>query len=325
MASSDKAIVALDFEAPIADLETRIEEFRRTVRDDDYVSRVHIDEMLAQLKALTADIYEHLNHWQLTQVARHPQRPLALDYIGALFEDFIELHGDRLYGDDGSTVGGMARFEGKPVMVIGQQRKGDSMEENIKRNFGMPNPEGYRKAMRLMKLAEKYNRPIITFIDTPGAYPGIGAEERGQGEAIARNLYEMASLTVPIVSCVIGEGGSGGALGIGVANRTLMLQFSIYSVISPESCASILWRDSAKKEAAADALKNGAEDAKRLGVIDEVIPEPIGGAHRNYEETFEAVKNALRTHLSELAGMTKEETREERWKKFVSMGKYRTA
>ena len=264
-------------------------------------------------------IYDGLSYWQTTQVARHPQRPLFLDYVANIFTDFIELHGDRNFADDGSTVCGTAKLDGKSVIIVGQQ-KGRSMEENIKRNFGMPNPEAYRKAMRLMKMAEKFGKPIITFIDTPGAYPGMGGEERGQAEAIARNLMEMSVLRVPVIACIIGEGGSGGALGIGVANRVLMMQYAIYSVISPESCASILWRDSTKKVEAANSLKNGASDAKRLGIIDEIIPEPLGGAQRGHDEATRNLKAAILRHLADLTRMQPEALKDDRWHKFERMG-----
>src|SRR5438309_4445912 len=267
----------LDFEKPIAELEDKLEKLAasshaRGGRQED------LNKLRARLHQLQAEIYAGLSAWQRTQVARHLQRPSTLDYIGRLCDSFIELHGDRAFADDHAIVGGLARFNGRPVIVIGHQ-KGKTLKERMYRNFGMPNPEGYRKALRLMRLAEKFGRPVLTFIDTPGAYPGIGAEERGQAEAIGRNLLVMASLQVPIVTVVIGEGGSGGALAIGVADRLLMLQHAVYSVISPEGCAAILWDDPKKTPDAAEALKMTAEDLLRLGVIDEILPEPPGAAH----------------------------------------------
>lgn len=258
------------------------------------------------------------------QVARHPRRPYTLDYLEMVFTDFVEMHGDRQFRDDASMVCGWARLDGEPVMVIGQQ-KGRDMKENLLRNFGMPHPEGYRKALRFMKLAEKFRRPLITLIDTPGAYPGIGAEERGQGEAIARNLREMAALTIPSVAVVIGEGGSGGALAIGVADRVLMLENSIYSVISPEGCAAILWKSGAERDKAAQAMKITAGDLKRLGVIDDIIPEPAGGAHSNWEDTAAALRGALLRHLGDLRDVPADELRRARWARYMGMGEWRTA
>ena len=276
------AVSFLDFEQPIAELEAKIEELGHVTSD----SEVNIEEEIARLRAksraLTRSIFANLTPWQITQLARHPQRPYTLDYIASIFTDFHELHGDRMYADDMAIVGGLARLEGDPVMVIGHQ-KGRDTKERVRRNYGMPKPEGYRKALRLMKLAERFGLPLITLIDTPGAYPGVGSEERGQSEAIARNLFEMASLRVPIISVVIGEGGSGGALAIGVCDRLLMLQFSTYSVISPEGCASILWKSADKKEVAAEALNLTAERLGALGLVDEVLAEPLGGAHRDAE------------------------------------------
>jgi acetyl-CoA carboxylase carboxyl transferase subunit alpha len=258
------------------------------------------------------------------QVARHPRRPYTLDYLELIFTDFIELHGDRMYRDDASIVGGWARLEGETVMVIGHQ-KGRDMKENLLRNFGMPHPEGYRKALRLMRMAEKFGRPVICLIDTPGAYPGLGAEERGQAEAIARNLREMAALKVPSVAAVIGEGGSGGALAIGVADRVLMLENSVYSVISPEGCAAILWKSGSEREKAATALKLTAEDLFGLEVIDEVIPEPAGGAHSDWTQTAAALSEALLRHLGELRGLETAELRSRRWEKYMAMGQWRFA
>jgi acetyl-CoA carboxylase carboxyl transferase subunit alpha len=308
----------LDFEKPIAEIEEKIEKLtaaaqgRASAQDD-------LRKLRARLHQLQAEIYAGLTPWQRTQVARHPQRPSSLDYIGRICDSFVELHGDRLYGDDHAIVAGFARLNGRAVVVIGPQ-KGKTLKERMQRNFGMPNPEGYRKALRLMRLAEKFNKPVITLIDTPGAYPGIGAEERGQSEAIARNLFTMASLRVPIVSVVIGEGGSGGALAIGVADRLLMLQHAVYSVISPEGCAVILWNDPKKAPDAAEALKMTAEDLLRLGVVDEIISEPPGGAHRDPMAMCDAVKKALELHLSALLELPLEELLRRRTKKYRRIG-----
>jgi len=284
----------LDFEQPIAELEAKIEELR-FVQDD---SALDISEEIRRLQkksqSLTKDIYAKLNAWQVSQVARHPQRPYTLDYVQGLFTDFAELHGDRAYADDAAIVGGMARFNGEPVMVIGHQ-KGRDTKEKIYRNFGMPRPEGYRKALRLMRLAE-----IFTFIDTPGAYPGIGAEERGQSEAIARNLYVMAELNTPIICSIVGEGGSGGALAIGVGDRTLILQYSTYSVISPEGCASILWKSADKASVAAETLAITADRLKANGLVDRVVDEPLGGAHRDWDAMFQSMRRTLADTLAEL-------------------------
>jgi len=289
----------LDFEQPIAELEAKIEELR-FVQDD---SALDISEEIRRLQkksqTLTKDIYAKLNAWQVSQVARHPQRPYTLDYVQGLFTDFVELHGDRAYADDAAIVGGMARFNGEPVMVIGHQ-KGRDTKEKIYRNFGMPRPEGYRKALRLMRLAEKFGLPIFTFIDTPGAYPGIGAEERGQSEAIARNLYVMAELKTPIVCTIVGEGGSGGALAIGVGDRMLILQYSTYSVISPEGCASILWKSADKASVAAETLGITADRLKANGLVDRIVDEPLGGAQRDWDAMFQAMRRALTDTLAEL-------------------------
>jgi len=289
----------LDFEQPIAELEAKIEELR-FVQDD---SALDISEEIRRLQkksqTLTRDIYAKLNAWQVSQVARHPQRPYTLDYVQGLFTDFSELHGDRAYADDAAIVGGMARFNGEPVMVIGHQ-KGRDTKEKIYRNFGMPRPEGYRKALRLMRLAEKFRLPIFTFIDTPGAYPGIGAEERGQSEAIARNLYVMAELQTPIICTIVGEGGSGGALAIGVGDRMLILQYSTYSVISPEGCASILWKSADKASVAAETLGITADRLKANGLVDRIIEEPLGGAQRDWDAMFQSMRRALTDTLSEL-------------------------
>jgi acetyl-CoA carboxylase carboxyl transferase subunit alpha len=289
----------LDFEQPIAELEAKIDELKFLGSD----TEINIGEEIARLKAksraLTTSIFANLTPWQITQLARHPQRPYALDHIGQVFTDFQELHGDRMYGDDLAVVGGPARLDGRAVMVIGHQ-KGRDTKERVRRNYGMPKPEGYRKALRFMQLAERFRLPLVTLIDTPGAYPGVGSEERGQSEAIARNLFAMSTLEIPIVSIVIGEGGSGGALAIGVCDRLLMLQYSIYSVISPEGCASILWKSADKKELAAEAMGLTAERLSKLNLVDEVVREPLGGAHRDPAATAESVKSALLRHLSEL-------------------------
>ncbi|OZA26150.1 MAG: acetyl-CoA carboxylase carboxyl transferase subunit alpha [Hydrogenophilales bacterium 17-64-11] len=289
----------LDFEQPIAELEAKIEELR-FVQDD---SALDISEEIRRLQkksqTLTKDIYAKLNAWQVSQVARHPQRPYTLDYAQGLFTHFAELHGDRAFADDAAIVGGMARFNGEPVMVIGHQ-KGRDTKEKIYRNFGMPRPEGYRKALRLMRLAEKFGLPIFTFIDTPGAYPGIGAEERGQSEAIARNLYVMAELQTPVICTIVGEGGSGGALAIGVGDRTLILQYSTYSVISPEGCASILWKSADKASVAAETLGITADRLKANGLVDRIIEEPLGGAQRDWDVMFQSMRRALTDTLAEL-------------------------
>jgi len=289
----------LDFEQSISELEAKIEELR-FVQDD---SALDISEEIRRLQkksqTLTKDVYAKLNAWQVSQVARHPQRPYTLDYVAGLFTDFSELHGDRAFADDAAIVGGIARFNGEPVMVIGHQ-KGRDTKEKIYRNFGMPRPEGYRKALRLMRLAEKFSLPIFTFIDTPGAYPGIGAEERGQSEAIARNLYVMAELRTPIICTIVGEGGSGGALAIGVGDRTLILQYSTYSVISPEGCASILWKSADKASVAAETLAITADRLKANGLVDRVVEEPLGGAQRDWDAMFQSMRRALADTLAEL-------------------------
>src|SRR5213594_3108161 len=308
----------LEFEKPIAEIEEKIEKLaavgqsRPGVQDD-------LRKLRAKLYQLQAEIYARLTPWQRTQVARHPQRPSTLDYIGRICDSFLELHGDRLYGDDQAIVAGLARLNGRSVVVIGQQ-KGKTLKERVQRNFGMPNPEGYRKALRLMRLAETFNKPVITFIDTPGAYPGIGAEERGQAEAIAKNLQVMASLRVPIVTVVIGEGGSGGALAIGVADRLLMLQHAVYSVISPEGCAAILWNDQSKATDAAEALNMTADDLQKLGITDQVIPEPLGGAHRDPTLSCDTVKKAIEAHLSELLELSTEDLLKRRYDKYRRIG-----
>ncbi len=312
----------LDFEQPIAELESKIEELR-CVQDDSSLD-ISKELLLLEKKSekLTQDIYAKLSPWQISQVARHPQRPYSLDYIGALFSDFEELHGDRAYGDDHAIVGGIARFNGQSVMVIGHQ-KGRDTKEKIHRNFGMPRPEGYRKALRLMRLAEKFNIPIMTFIDTPGAYPGIGAEERGQSEAIARNLYVMAELRTPIVCTIIGEGGSGGALAIGVGDQLNMLQYSTYSVISPEGCASILWKSAEHAPVAAETLGITATKLKSFDLIDRIIPEPVGGAHRDPAMMMHNMKIALQETLAALQKQPLDALLKTRYQRLMSYGRYK--
>jgi acetyl-CoA carboxylase carboxyl transferase subunit alpha len=292
----------LEFEQPIAELEAKIEELKFIGTDASVNISEEIKRLQTKSRALTNSIFANLSPWQITQLARHPQRPYTLDYIAMIFSDWQELHGDRMYSDDLAIVGGLARLEGTPVMVIGHQ-KGRDTKERVRRNYGMPKPEGYRKALRLMRMAERFRIPVITLIDTPGAYPGIGSEERGQSEAIARNLFEMSSLAAPILSVVIGEGGSGGALAIGVCDRLVMLQFSVYSVISPESCASILWKSTEKKEIAADAMGGTAERLNKLGLVDEVLKEPHGGAHRDPRLMADGLKQSMVKHLTELRNL----------------------
>jgi acetyl-CoA carboxylase carboxyl transferase subunit alpha len=312
----------LDFEQPIAELESKIEELR-FVQDD---SAVDISEEIARLQkksaTLTRDIYGKLSAWQISQVARHPQRPYTLDYVQGLFSDFEELHGDRAFAEDPSIVGGIGRFGNQSVMLIGHQ-KGRDTKDKLYRNFGMPKPEGYRKALRLMRLAEKFGLPVLTFVDTPGAYPGVGAEERGQSEAIGRNLYVMAELRVPIVVTIIGEGGSGGALAIAVGDATLMLQYSIYSVISPEGCASILWKSADKASDAAETLGITAHRLKTLGLIDRIVAEPLGGAHRDPPAVMQTLRKAIQDTLSELQGKPVNELLEERFQRLMAYGKFK--
>ncbi|HEX5646412.1 MAG TPA: acetyl-CoA carboxylase carboxyltransferase subunit alpha, partial [Nitrospira sp.] len=293
----------LEFEQPVREIEEKIEKLSAAAAGGKASAQTDLRKLRAKLAEVEHELYQHLTPWQRTQLARHPQRPSTLDYIGELCRDFLEFHGDRSFGDDRAIVGGFARFNDRTVMIIGHQ-KGKTLKERMQRNFGMPNPEGYRKALRLMKLAEKFNRPIITFIDTPGAYPGIGAEERGQAEAIARNLLVMSRLTVPIISIVIGEGGSGGALALGVSDRVLMLEHSVYSVISPEGCAAILWDNPQKVQDAASALKMTAKDLLEFGVIDDIVPEPIGGAHREPKAVCTLVGKSLTNHLFDLADLS---------------------
>ena len=307
----------LEFEKPLLELENRIAELRTA--EDPLEARDEIAKLEERLARLQQRIYGSLTAWQRTQIARHPKRPHTLDLVNLLLEDWVELHGDRVFGDDKAIVGGLARFDGDPVVVIGHQ-KGRDTRENIARNFGMPHPEGYRKALRLMQLAAKFGKPIIAFIDTPGAYPGLGAEERGQAEAIARNLREMAGLTTPVICVVTGEGGSGGALAIGVGNRVLMLEYAIYSVISPEGCAAILWGDAAKAPEAAELMRVTAPDLLKLGVIDAIVPEPVGGAHRNWDATAASLRAALRDQLWQLRSRSEAELIEERQEKFRRIG-----
>ena len=314
----------LDFEQPIAELEAKIEELRYVQDDSALDISEEIDRLQQKSQNLTKDIYAKLSAWQVSQVSRHPQRPYTLDYINGLFTDFDELHGDRAFADDPAIVGGMARFDGQPVMVIGHQ-KGRDTKEKIYRNFGMPRPEGYRKALRLFRLAEKFGLPIITLIDTPGAYPGIGAEERGQSEAIARNLYVMAELKVPIIGIIIGEGGSGGALALGVVDHLMMLQYGTYSVISPEGCASILWKSAEKAPEAAETLAITANRLKTLGLVDRVVAEPLGGAHREPEVMMQTLRRALKDALSMLQAKSTANLLEARLDKLMSYGKFKEA
>ena len=309
----------LSFEEPIVRLREKIDELEQFTIESDVNLSEEIETLKVRLKNLEEDIYGNMEAWDRVQVARHPHRPTTLDYIAQLFEDFIQLHGDRNYGDDEAIVGGIASFDSKPITIIGHQR-GKDTKENVRRNFGMPHPEGYRKALRLMKQAEKFNRPVICFIDTKGAYPGKAAEERGQSEAIARNLVEMAGLTVPVISIVIGEGGSGGALALGVANHIHMLEHSTYSVISPEGAASILWKDPSLSKQAAEAMKITAPDLKEMGIIDEMIPEILGGAHRDLKRQAVFIGDAIRTSLKELTLLNHEEVVADRYEKFRKIG-----
>jgi len=312
----------LDFEQPIAELEAKIDELR-FVGDD---SEININEEVARLKgkseALTKSIFSKLSAWQIAQVARHPMRPYTADYLKSISPDFQELHGDRMYADDPAIISGVGRLDGRPVMFIGHQ-KGRDTKERVRRNYGMPKPEGYRKAQRMMKMAEKFSLPIVTLIDTPGAYPGVGAEERGQSEAIAQSLYLMAGLRTPIINVVIGEGGSGGALAIGVGDRLLMLQYAVYSVISPEGCASILWKSAEKAEEAAEAMRITAESLNEFGLIDEVLPEPLGAAHRDPAASAEVIRNALLQHLEELDRLDVDQLLETRQRRIAGFGQFK--
>lgn len=313
----------LDFEQPIADLEAKIDELRYVGTDTDVNISSEIKRLESKSKTLTRNIFSNLSSWQVVQLARHPQRPHTNDYIEHLFDEFHELHGDRRYADDPAIVGGLARFSGRPVVVIGHQ-KGRDTKSKVRRNFGMSKPEGYRKALRLMELAERFDLPVITFIDTPGAYPGVGAEERGQSEAIARNLARMSSLNVPIIATVTGEGGSGGALAIGVADRVLMLQYSVYSVISPEGCASILWKSADKARDAAEALNITADRLAALGMIDGIVEEPLGGAHRDVGAMAETLKNALLEALEAVEETPRAKLLDARYKRLRGYGEYRS-
>ena len=314
----------LDFEQPIAELEAKIDELRY-VGDD---SEVNINEEVARLKekskSLTKSIFAKLSPWQVARVARHESRPYTQDYLDSFAPDFQELHGDRMYADDPAIVGGIGRIDGRAVMFIGHQ-KGRDTKERVRRNYGMPKPEGYRKAQRLMRMAEKFSLPVVTLIDTPGAYPGIGAEERGQSEAIAQSLYLMAGLKTPIISIVIGEGGSGGALAIGVGDKLLMLEYSIYSVISPEGCASILWKSADKAEEAAEAMRITASNLNEYGLVDEVLPEPLGGAHRNPKAMAEVIRNALLSSLEELTQLSTDQLLLNRQQRLASFGQFKEA
>ena len=311
----------LDFEQSIADLEAKIEALRYADKGGAININDEINKLSAKSRKLTESIFHALTPWQISQLARHPLRPYTLDYMNRAFADFEELHGDRAFADDPAIVGGLARLDGRPVVVIGHQ-KGRDTREKVRRNFGMPRPEGYRKALRLMRIAERFHLPLITLIDTPGAYPGVGAEERGQSEAIARNLYEMARLHTPIVSVVIGEGGSGGALAIGVCDKLLMLQYSTYSVISPEGCASILWRSADKAAEAAQAMGITAESLNRQGLVDEIVPEPLGGAHRDMDEIAKTLKSYLIAALNNLSSVPLERLLETRYDRLMHYGEF---
>ncbi len=309
----------LEFEQPIAELEAKIEELRYLGSDAEINISEEIGRLRSKSRELTESIFASLTPWQISQLARHPQRPYFLDYVERIFTDFTELHGDRTFADDAAIVGGLARIDGRPVMVIGQQ-KGRDTAEKVRRNFGMPRPEGYRKALRLMEMAERFQLPILTFIDTPGAYPGVGAEERGQSEAIARNLFVMSRLRTPIVNTVIGEGGSGGALAIGVGDRLMMLEFSTYSVISPEGCASILWKSAEKAPDAAEAMGLTAERLKELELIEAIIPEPLGGAHRDVEVMAQRIKAALIECLEHFDHVPSDKLLDQRYKRLMNYG-----
>jgi acetyl-CoA carboxylase carboxyl transferase subunit alpha len=314
--------IFLEFEKPIAELEVKIEELRSVQDSSDVDISTEIEHLEKKSKVLLKDIYAKLTPWQISQVGRHPQRPYTLDYIEHLFTNFEELHGDRSFSDDPAIIGGLARFDGQTVMVIGHQ-KGRDTKEKIYRNFGMPKPEGYRKALRFMQLAEKFSIPLITFIDTPGAYPGIGAEERGQSEAIGRNLFVLSELKVPVVCTVIGEGGSGGALAVAVGDVVNMLQYATYSVISPEGCASILWKSADKAEEAAKIMGITASRLRDIGLIDQIIDEPLGGAHRDYPSVMESVRKSLQESLEQLQGITSKELLEKRFKRLMDYGKFK--
>jgi acetyl-CoA carboxylase carboxyl transferase subunit alpha len=311
----------LEFEQPIAELEAKIEELKFLGNDSEVSIGEEVRRLQAKSRALTTNIFSNLSPWQITQLARHPQRPYALDYVAMILTDWQELHGDRMYSDDLAIVGGLGRLDGSPIMLIGHQ-KGRDTKERVRRNYGMPKPEGYRKSLRLMQMAERFRLPIVTLIDTPGAYPGVGSEERGQSEAIARNLFEMSSIATPIISVVIGEGGSGGALAIGVCDRLLMLEFSVYSVISPEGCASILWKSAEKKELAAEAMGITAASLDKRGLVDLVLPEPLGGAHRDPQGMADALKTELLRYLAELKTLTVSQLLDARQARLSSFGIY---
>jgi acetyl-CoA carboxylase carboxyl transferase subunit alpha len=314
-------VAHLDFERAIAEVEEQIDRLQDLARERGLDVTAELRSLERKLQSLKRDVYRNLSPIERVQVARHPRRPYSLDYLERIFTDFVELHGDRLYRDDESIVGGWARIRGESVMVVGHQ-KGRDMKENLRRNFGMPHPEGYRKALRLMEMAAKFGRPLVTLIDTPGAYPGLGAEERGQAEAIARNLRAMAILPVPVIAVVIGEGGSGGALAIGVADRVLMLENSVYSVISPEGCAAILWKSGTERSKAAEALKLTAIDLRELGIADEVIPEPAGGAHSDWGFTAESLEETIVRHLAELRRLDLDELLRRRGEKYLGIGEW---
>jgi acetyl-CoA carboxylase carboxyl transferase subunit alpha len=309
----------LEFEQPIAELQAKIEELRLVGNDNEINIQEEIERLEGKSRSLTESIFSNLTPWQISQLARHPLRPYTLDYVSRIIDDFEELHGDRAFADDRAIVGGLGRIDARPVVLIGHQ-KGRDTKEKISRNFGMPRPEGYRKALRLMRLAERFGLPVLTFIDTPGAYPGVGAEERGQSEAIARNLFEMAGLRTPIIATVIGEGGSGGALAIGVADRLLMLQYSTYSVISPEGCASILWKDAEKAPLAAEAMAITSKHLKDLKLIDEIVPEPLGGGHRDPDAVGRNLKKALLAALDAVAELPIDRLLEQRYERLLSYG-----
>lgn len=313
------SLTFLDFEQPIAELEAKIEELRLVSHDSEVNLNDEIKRLQQKSLELTKSIFSNLNSWQIVQLARHPQRPYILDYVDHIFTEFEELHGDRHFSDDAAIVGGLARFNNKPVMIIGHQ-KGRTTKEKIKRNFGMPRPEGYRKALRLMEMAERFKLPIFTFIDSAGAYPGVNAEERGQSEAIARNLFVMSQLKTPIICTVLGEGGSGGALAIGVGDRVLMLQYSTYSVISPEGCASILWKSAEKSADAAEAMQITAQQLLDHGLIDEIVPEPLGGAHRNLPAMAKRLQQSLQENLDRLMHIPTDKLLDTRYKRLLSVG-----
>ena len=312
----------LEFEQPIAELEAKIDELRFVSSDDEINVGEEIARLRARSRALTTSIFANLTPWQVAQLARHPQRPYTLDYAAVVFDEFHELHGDRMYADDHAIVGGLGRLDGRPVMLIGHQ-KGRDTKERVRRNYGMPKPEGYRKALRLMKMAERFRIPLVTLIDTPGAYPGLGSEERNQSEAIARNLFEMSMLRIPVITAVIGEGGSGGALAIGVCDRLIMLEYGVYSVISPEGCASILWKSADKKELAAEAMGITADRLQNLGLVDEVVKEPLGGAHRDPHAMAEDLRAAILRHLRDVEQWPEDQLLERRYARLRGQGVYR--